>query len=194
MAWVQMRDTGYEFSGVVMARENGHGEVQRTGRIMMILAWVAGLVLLTVVFEDQLAARFNPNASPDVVTDEHGVQQVVLERNAQGHYVAGGFINGVPVTFLLDTGATHVAVSETLADRLRLEKLAGGISQTANGAVAVWRTRLDEVRLGVLSLRDVPASILPSMSASEPVLLGMSFLKQVDFSQSDGRLVLTGLR
>jgi aspartyl protease family protein len=177
-----------------MAGENSQGEVQRTGRIMMILAWAAGLALLTVVFEDQLAARFNPNASPDVVTDEHGVQQVVLERNAKGHYVAGGFINDMPVTFLLDTGATHVAVPEALADRLRLEKLAGGISQTANGAVAVWRTRLDNVRLGALSLRDVPASILPSMSADDPVLLGMSFLKQVDFSQSDGRLVLSSLR
>ena len=177
-----------------MSQDNGQGEVQRAGRIMMILAWVAGLALLTMVFQDQLTSRFNPNASPEVLTDKQGVRQVVLERNAKGHYVAGGFINGVPVTFLLDTGATHVAVSEALANRLRLERLAGGISQTANGAVAVWRTSLDEVRLGSLSLGDVQASILPSMSAGDPVLLGMSFLKQVDFSQRDGQLVLTGLR
>lgn len=161
---------------------------------MMVLAWVAGLALLTGIFQDQLESRFNPNASPEVQVDRHGIQQVVLERNAKGHYVAGGFINGVPVTFLLDTGATDVAIPEALADRLRLDRLAGGISQTANGPVAVWRTRLDEVRLGSLGLRDVSASILPSMAAGDPVLLGMSFLKQVDFSQSDGQLVLTALR
>lgn len=161
---------------------------------MMILAWVFGLGLLTVIFEDELASRINPNEDPLVTVDEKGEQQVVLERNAQGHYVAGGFINGRPVVFLLDTGATVVAISEQLADRLQLERISGGISQTANGAVAVWHTRLDEVRLGSLRLNNVRASILPGMSDDVPVLLGMSFLKRFDFSQRDGQLVLSSMR
>lgn len=176
-----------------MTNDPQQNETQRTGRLMMLMAWVGGLLLLTLLFQDQLEMRFNPNATPRVVSDGDGNAQVVLESNARGHYVASGFINGVPVTFLVDTGATQVAVPEGLADRLRLERLTGGISQTANGPVAVWRTRLDEVRLGSIRLRDVDASILPSMQASDPVLLGMSFLRQVDFSQRDGELVLTML-
>lgn len=173
-----------------MDKHSGQAEVQRTGRLMMILAWVGGLALLTLLFEDVLESRFNPNATPQVQMAADGVSEVVLERNPQGHYVAGGAINGTPAIFLLDTGATDVAIPEALAKRLGLERSGGGISQTANGPVAVWHTRLDEVRLGALRMRDVRAVILPSMQASDPVLLGMSFLKRVDFSQSDGRLLL----
>lgn len=157
---------------------------------MLILAWVGGLALLTLVFQDQLEQRYNPNREPVMQVNAAGEREVVLERNAQGHYVATGLINGLPVTFLLDTGATDVALPESLADRLRLERLGGGISQTANGPVAVWQTRLEQVRLGDIELRDVRASIVPSMERNTPVLLGMSFLQQVDFSQRDGRLIL----
>lgn len=158
--------------------------------MMLILAWVGGLALLTLVFQDALESRLNPNAKPQVQIGEDGRSEVVLERNAQGHYVASGLINGVAVTFLLDTGATDVAIPEALAERLRLSRQGGGISQTANGAVAVWQTVLDEVRLGAIRLRDVRASIVPSMQAGSPVLLGMSFLKQLEFTQKDRQLVM----
>ena len=157
---------------------------------MLIFARVAGLALLTVLFQDLLEERFNPNAKPLVQVGHDGQVEVVLERNAQGHYVAGGQINGLPVTFLVDTGATDVAIPEALADRLRLDRVGGGISQTANGPVAVWQTVLGRVRLGDIELRDVRASIVPSMAARDPVLLGMSFLRRLEFAQRDGQLVL----
>lgn len=173
-----------------MSKDSEQPEVQRTGRFMMILAWVGGMGLLTLLFQDVLESRFNPNRQPQVQLAADGTREVVLERNPQGHYVATGAINGLPATFLLDTGATDVAVPEALARRIGLERIGGGISQTANGPVAVWHTRLDEVRLGAITLRDVRAVILPSMQGSDPVLLGMSFLKQVEFSQRDGQLSL----
>ena len=160
---------------------------------MLILAWIGGLALLTLVFQDALESRLNPNAQPQVRTGTDGRSEVVLERNAQGHYVASGLINGVAVTFLLDTGATDVAIPEALADRLRLSRQGGGISQTANGAVAVWQTVLDDVRLGAIRLRDVRASIVPSMQPTGPVLLGMSFLKQLEFTQRDRQLIIRQL-
>lgn len=177
-----------------MPDDNAQQETARAGRFMLILAWVAGLGLLTVVFQDELDSRFNPNSTPQVQLAADGRNQVVLERNSQGHYVAGGEINGYPVTFLLDTGATDVAIPEALANRLRLERQGGGISQTANGPVAVWQTRLDEVRLGAIRLNDVRAAILPSMEGGVPVLLGMSFLKQLEFTQRDGQLILQAVQ
>lgn len=173
-----------------MTSPSEQNEVQRTGRFMMILAWVGGVVLLTLLFQDVLETRLNPNAEPVARTDGAGNREVVLERNVQGHYVAGGHINGQPVTFLLDTGATDVAIPAGLADRLRLQRRSGGISQTANGPVAVWLTRLDEVSLGSIRLHNVRASVLPSMADGSPVLLGMSFLKKLEFTQKDRQLIL----
>jgi aspartyl protease family protein len=174
--------------------EQDSKDVQSTGRFMLILAWLGGLILLTLLFQDFLNEQFNPNTAPTVIAGEDGRSQVVLDRNAQGHYVASGRINGMPVTFLLDTGATDVAVPEDLAERLRLKRRGGGISQTANGPVAVWHTVLDEVSLGAIRLENVRASILPSMDGVDKVLLGMSFLKQLEFSQRDGQLTLQASR
>jgi len=173
-----------------MSGQSENNDTRRTGRFMLILAWVGGLAMLTLLFQDALESRFNPNAKPLAQLAQDGRHEVVLERNARGHYVAGGSINGRPVTFLLDTGATDVAVPEDLADRLGLERSGGGITQTANGVVAVWRTTLDRVRLGSIELSAVSASIVPTMAAGDPVLLGMSFLRQVEFVQSDGQLTL----
>jgi aspartyl protease family protein len=173
-----------------MSEKPDHDATRRTGRTMLILAWVGGLALLTLLFQDLLETKFNPNARPLIQRAEDGRQEVVLERNARGHYVADGQINGRPVTFLLDTGATDVAVPEGLADRLGLERGGGGISQTANGPIAVWQTTLDRVRLGSIELNGVRASIVPSMAARDPVLLGMSFLRQLEFVQRDGQLTL----
>ena len=157
---------------------------------MLLFAWVGGLALLTLLFQDVLESRFNPNAKPLEQQTGDGRQEVVLERNSKGHYVANGAINGRGVTFLLDTGATDVALPEALAERLRLPRQGGGLTQTANGTVAVWQTTLETVRLGGITLHDVRASIVPSMQAGDPVLLGMSFLRQLEFTQRDARLTL----
>lgn len=157
---------------------------------MIIAAWVLLLLLLTLFFGQVLEQRENPNVLPGGNISSQGVREVVLQRNAQGHYVASGMINGYPVVFLLDTGATDVAVSEALANRLGLEKRGGAFSHTANGVVAVWQTVLDRVTLGVIEMRDVRATILPELKPANQVLLGMSFLKKLELVQRDGVLTL----
>ena len=157
---------------------------------MLVGAWVLLLALLTLFFGGVLEKRNNPNPSPSGQILEQGVREVQLQRNAQGHYVAGGFINGRPVTFLVDTGATQVAVSEKLAQRLGLKKQGGAFTQTANGVVAVWQTVLDRVRLGVIEQRGIRAVILPGLEPWDQVLLGMSFLKNLELVQRDGSLLL----
>ncbi|MCB1759257.1 MAG: TIGR02281 family clan AA aspartic protease [Gammaproteobacteria bacterium] len=156
---------------------------------MIIAAWVVLLIMLTYGFNGYLERKENPNRNPQSSVSDQGVAKVVLQRNARGHYVASGRINGVRVSFLLDTGATDVAVSEQLAGRLNLRKGAAALSRTANGTVRSWSTILDEVQLGSIRMQGVRASILPGMAASE-VLLGMSFLKNLEWLQRGDELTL----
>jgi aspartyl protease family protein len=161
----------------------------RIGRVMGFAAWVAGLALLVMLFNGIIERQTNPNATPTLEVSESGLPQVVLRRNRAGQYVAGGRINGEPVVFMVDTGATDVALPLPLARRLGLRLQPGGISTTANGRVETWRTRLDSVDVGGLVLRDVRASVLPNMPGEE-VLLGMSYLKHLELIQRDGNLTL----
>ena len=165
------------------------GGTSRFGRGMIVAAWLVLLALLTLSFHSYLERRANPNRTPESGIDGAGVREVRLKRNPTGHYLAGGEINGLRVTFLVDTGATDVALSEQLANRLQLNKGQPRLSQTANGTVRSWTTLLDDVRLGSIRLSNVPASILPSMTSGE-VLLGMSFLKQLELVQRGNQLTL----
>ena len=173
-----------------MTRNTDDRQLAGLGRGMWLLFWAALLGFTTFLFQGVIDDMVNPNRNLAQLTGPGGVAEVVLARNAKGHYVADGRINGYPVTFLLDTGATDVALSEGLADRLRLERMGGALSQTANGLVAVWQARLDSVQLGAIDLRDVRASIVPSMGMDSHVLLGMSFLKKLEMVQRDGHLTL----
>ncbi len=161
----------------------------RVGRAMLFAAWVVGLLLLVMFFNDLVERQENPNPNPAASLNPSGVPEVVLHRNRAGHYVAGGFINGEPVRFLIDTGATDVALPLSLARRLELPLRPGGISMTANGSVRTWLTRLDRVDLGGLVARRVRASVLPNMPG-DSVLLGMSYLGQLEFIQRGNRLTL----
>ncbi len=160
------------------------------GKGMIIGAWVLLLLLLTSLFQGLLEEKQNPNRNPVGGVGTDGVREVVLQRNSQGHYVADGSINGYPVVFLVDTGATHVAISEALANRLGLERTGGAFSRTANGVVAVWQSVLAQVSLGVIGMQRVRASVLPDMQPANHVLLGMSFLKHLELIQKDGNLTL----
>ncbi|EPL04559.1 TIGR02281 family clan AA aspartic protease [Pseudomonas sp. TH05] len=167
-----------------MSRQPG----SRAGRIMLILAWAAGLFLATQFFSQWERRQENPNAV--VTSQQHeGYIEVKLVGNGQGHFVASGQINGQPVDFMLDTGATDVAIPTRLAERLGLEKGSPVTLSTANGRSEGYRTRLDRVQLGDIVLRDVRALVAPGLDG-EQVLLGMSALKQLEFTQRGGTLLL----
>ncbi|MCP3866684.1 MAG: TIGR02281 family clan AA aspartic protease [Gammaproteobacteria bacterium] len=156
---------------------------------MFFAAWLLLMGMLALMFDSVLQHQTNPNSDPEGRVSSHGSREVTLLRNRAGHYVATGIINGSRVTFLLDTGATDVAVSEQLATRLGLKRGRESRSRTANGTVRTWRTHLDEVGIGPIRLKDIRASILPSMNGNE-VLLGMSFLKQLELVQRGDSLTL----
>ncbi len=159
------------------------------GKGFVWIAWIIGIGLLVFVFQDILDQQYNPNQDPELSLQSNGKAQVTLQQNRQGHYVTNGAINGEKVTFLLDTGATQVSIPAHIADRLSLQ---GGSSyrvQTANGSITVYRTQINELRIGNIYLYNVAAHINPSMNADE-ILLGMSALKRVEFRQTGKQLIL----
>lgn len=161
---------------------------RRLGRVMLVLAWGIGLLLATHFFGLWEDRQHNPNRTPDSVQGD-GYVEVRLASSRQGHYLLDGLIDGHKVTFLLDTGATQVAVPVRLAERIGLAPGAPVTLSTANGRVTGQRTQLQDLRLGDIRLIQVPAIIVPGMDGNE-VLLGMSALKQLEFTQRDGTLVL----
>jgi aspartyl protease family protein len=161
----------------------------RVGRAMLFAAWVVGLAILVMLFQRIVEHQRNPNQDIEASLDGAGRPQVVLARNRAGHYVVTGGINGAPVVFLVDTGATDVALPLSLARRLDLPLGPARISRTANGDVRTWLTLLDEVDVGGLAARRVRASVLPNMPGDQ-ALLGMSFLKRFELVQRDGTLTI----
>jgi aspartyl protease family protein len=159
---------------------------RRLGRGMIALAWLAALVLLWLVFEDYLDRRENPNRDLRI---EAGAAELVLKRNRFGHYVAPGTINGRPVTFLLDTGATHVSVPAHLGPQLGLAPGAPMQVMTANGAVTVRATVIDELGLGPFRVANVRSHLNPGFR-DDQVLLGMSVLRHLEFTQRGDTLIL----
>ncbi|MCW9030230.1 MAG: TIGR02281 family clan AA aspartic protease [Gammaproteobacteria bacterium] len=108
-----------------------------------------------------------------------------------GMYSIAGFINGRPVNFLVDTGATWIAMNSHQARSLGINfRYIGkrGMVSTANGVAPVYRITLDKVRVGEIELSNVEAGVLEGASPSE-VLLGNSFLNRVEM-QRQGQVML----
>lgn len=172
-----------------MSRDNEIREQKRMGTAMQALAWLVLLALGVAFFGDFLDKQNNPNQSVQTQFTEGGMREVVLQRNKFGHYVTAGAINGKPVTFMLDTGATGVAIPQDLTSYLGLTPGSAFQTQTANGIGIGYAVTLDRVSVGAIELHDVPASITPGLQTDE-ILLGMSFLKHIEFTQRGDTLIL----
>ena len=152
---------------------------------MIWLAAIGTLAGLTWMFSQLESGANRPQVQTSVGAEATVVR---LQRGRSGHYTAPGMINGQAVSFLLDTGATDVAVSTALARELGLRFGPQVSLQTANGVVRGNLTRLDEVSLGGIRLNNVRAIIGPELGSD--VLLGMSFLGKLDWQQSGDELLL----
>ncbi|MFO7705849.1 MAG: TIGR02281 family clan AA aspartic protease [Halopseudomonas sp.] len=161
---------------------------RRIGKVMMILAWVVGLLLAVQWFSGVEERKRNPNQRPESMQSADAVE-VRLLSNRQGHYLLNGQINGQDVTFLLDTGATFVAIPASVAQRLQLPQGRRFQVNTANGTADSFATTIERLQLGDIELRDVAAGIVPGMGGAD-ILLGMSALQQLEFSQQGGELIL----
>jgi aspartyl protease family protein len=115
---------------------------------------------------------------------------VTLAAGPGGHFIAEGSVNGGAVRFVVDTGATLIALPAADAQRLGIDYRKGrlGSTQTAAGPTPAWQIRLDSVRVGGIELSNIDAIVI---ERGLPIaLLGMSFLNRVEMRQEAGRLTM----
>jgi aspartyl protease family protein len=172
-------------------------------RNMMILAAIiAGLGTMMANMADRMtpahAHSTTSNASPVKVAAFEpaaptGSRSVSISRDARGHFLTDGRINGQRVGFMVDTGASMIALNESSAARFGLRPTPADYKatvSTANGTIKGARTRLAMVDIGGLVVRDVDAMVLPDEALSEN-LLGLSFLSKLRrFEYANGTMVL----
>jgi aspartyl protease family protein len=156
---------------------------------MTVLAWIVFMVLMGFFFSELLGKQSNPNQALSTRYNEDRIREVSLARNRAGHYVTSGQVNGRNVVFILDTGATGVAIPVHIAEKLGIQPGRAFQVQTANGVGVSYAARLDTVSVGEISLEDVQAGIVPGLSGDE-ILLGMSFLRHIEFTQRGNELIL----
>jgi aspartyl protease family protein len=161
----------------------------KIGKIFIWLTWFFALALLVFFFQDVLDKQWDPNKDPQMNLNSQGKAEVTLQQNRQGHYIVHGEINELPVVFLLDTGATQVSIPTRIAEELQLKGYGSSRVNTANGTTTVYQTKLQQLSIGNIYLYDVAAHINPSMQSNQ-ILLGMSALKRVEFSQVGKQLIL----
>lgn len=164
-------------------------EQSRIGASMITVMWLVFFVFVFIFFEDVIDQQLNPNQNLNTRYTEAGVREVTLLRNRYGHYVSNGSINGHAVVFMLDTGATGVAVPQHIANKLQLKRGRAIQLQTANGVATGYVSMLERIAIDDIELENVRAIINPN-DDSDVILLGMSFLKQIEFSQRSDSLIL----
>lgn len=132
-----------------------------------------------------LSGGGTPNSTPAASGNE-----IVLAAGPGGHFTTPGLINGRPVQFMVDTGASVVALSEALAQRIGLDYRQGQrvAARTANGDVPGYLVTLNTLRIGDVQAVNVQAMVLPA--STEHVLLGNSFLSRFQMRRDNDILRL----
>jgi aspartyl protease family protein len=154
------------------------------------------------VFMAQMADRTTPaSASTNAVQQTFaeappvrtGGRSLSIRRDAHGHFATEACINGQRIGFMVDTGASVVALNESSAARFGSRPSRGQYTATvttANGKVKAARARIAMLDVGGLIVRDVDAMVLPDEALSEN-LLGLSFLSKLKrFEYSNGQMML----
>ncbi|MFN3594015.1 MAG: TIGR02281 family clan AA aspartic protease [Thiobacillaceae bacterium] len=154
------------------------------GVCMIVVAWLMLGGVVWFFMDGWVTRQANPNAELAQVAV---ADSVVLKRNAGGHFVAPGRINGMAVNFLVDTGATGVALPAAVARRVGAQPGSPVHTATALGLTTAYTTRLESVELAGLAVRNVAGVIVPDMPG-DTVLLGMSFLSRFAVRMEGGEM------
>lgn len=148
--------------------------------LLYVVLWL-GLAALVWLLVDRIQ-------HPNTLEQVGKLNVATLKRGTDGHYSAEALINGERVRVLVDTGATGVAISQHVADRLGLASTNAINTHTANGDAVSYLVRLKTVQLGGIVANDVAATITPGLEGD--ALLGMSFLGRMDVRLYRGKMTI----
>ncbi len=158
-----------------------------------------GTVMAQVADHMMAASATTASSAPSVMMvaaespATSSARSVIVSRDRHGHFQTEGRIEGQRIQFMVDTGASVVAMNETSAARIGVRPLQSEFTTkvtTANGVIKAARMQLAMVQVGDLVVRDVDAMVLPDEALSQN-LLGLSFLGRLSrFEFAGGRMVL----
>ena len=181
------------FPGAVVVNVDGQRKLVRVGQagpggVEVVSADATGAVLRV----EGVERRYGLSRELSAGFAEPERRQLSIAQGQGGHYWIAGSINGQPVQFLVDTGATSVAINEIQARRLGIDYRVDGrqiVVGTASGTAKAWRVNLDAVEVGAIDVLGVEAVVVEGSSPTE-ALLGMSFLGRVSWREDQGVLKL----
>ena len=164
--------------------------------ILITAAILAGLGTVMAQMADRMtpvSATVARPAQPVAMAAQLGTRSVSISRDGRGHFATEGRIEGQRIHFMVDTGASMIALNEKSAALFGLRPTPGQYTatvSTANGVIRAAPARLAMVEIGGLVVRDVDAMVLPDESLSEN-LLGLSFLSKLKrIEYANGQMVL----
>lgn len=152
------------------------------GKVMFIIAWVFAFGLLIIFFSTFGTHKGEAHYSASR-------QTLTLTPDSQGHYWIEGQLNEVDVRFMVDTGATYVAIPKNLAANMGLRGRYPITINTAAGAVSGELARVQKIRFGNFLFTNIKVVIMPEVQ-SNTVLLGMNVLSQFSITQKDNQLII----
>ncbi|KJC54848.1 peptidase [Bradyrhizobium sp. LTSP849] len=164
---------------------------------MIFAAILIGLGTFMAQMADRISSASATSAPRTTIaaasTAQAGSRSFSIPRDGRGHFQAEGRIDGQRIGFMVDTGASVVALNETSAARFGLRPSRSEYNATvttANGTIKAARARIAMLDVGGLVVRDVDAMVLPDEALSEN-LLGLSFLSRLKrFEYANGQMVL----
>ncbi|STQ90448.1 retropepsin-like aspartic protease family protein [Iodobacter fluviatilis] len=151
----------------------------------IVVVWLMVAVGIYWGFNVFLAHQYNPNTRTFLAGQG---QELTLQRSRDGHFRLNGNINGQPVVLLIDTGATTLTMSAALAERLKLKPGQPYISQTANGEVKGYLSKIDQLSFGPFEFKHLTVGVVPQLG--DEILLGMNVIKRFDMTLKGEQMIL----
>lgn len=163
--------------------------IKRTGKIMFGIVWILIVLFFYFLSDTWFSKQRNPNQNPHTQAHPNGTKEVHLKQSLNKTYLLNGTINKTPVTFMVDTGASSVAIPLRLARKLNLPRGRHVVVQTASGTLSGYISQVKEITLGNIVLHNIQV-VVSSYAQPDVVLLGMSALKHLDFEKRNSVLIL----